>query len=145
MTLLLDTHVWIWSQEQPEKLGRQTAQTLLDPEHTNIVCTISTLEIARLLAVGTISLAIPLSAWIAHSLSSLDATTLPITHEIAAEAYALPSSFHKDPADRIIVAAARMHELTVLTADERILQYSHVRTMDAQSYRGAVHPPVRVV
>ncbi len=133
MTLLLDTHVWIWSQEQPEKLGRQTAQVLLDAEHTNTVCTISTLEIARLLAVGTISLAIPLSDWIAHSLSSLDATTLPVTHEIATEAYALPSTFHKDPADRILVAAARLHELILLTADERILRYPHVRTMDAQS------------
>ena len=133
MTLLLDTHVWIWSQEQPEKLGRQTAQALLDPEQTNTVCTISTLEIARLLATGTISLAIPLSTWITHSLNSLDATTLPVTHEIAAEAYALPSTFHKDPADRILVAAARLHELTLLTADKRILQYPHVRTMDAQS------------
>ena len=133
MTLLLDTHVWVWSQEQPEKLGRQAKQALLDPEHTNTVCTISTLGIARLLAVGTISLAIPLSDWIAHSLNSLDATTLPVTPEIAAEAYALPSTFHKDPADRILVAAARLHELTLLTADERILQYPHVRTMDAQS------------
>ncbi len=133
MTLLLDTHVWIWSQEQPEKLGRQTAQALLDSEHTNTVCTISTLEIARLVAVGTISLAIPLSTWITHSLNSLDATTLPVTHEIAAEAYALPSTFHKDPADRILVAAARLHELILLTADKRILQYPHVRTMDAQS------------
>ncbi len=106
MTLLLDTHVWIWSQEQPEKLGRQTARALLDPEYTDTICTISTLEVARLLAVGTISLAIPLSAWIAHSLSSLDATTLPVTHAIAAEAYALPATFHKDPADRILVAAA---------------------------------------
>ena len=133
MTLLLDTHVWIWSQEQPEKLGRRAAKALLAPEHVNVVCTISTLEIARLLAVDTISLTIPLDTWIADSLRGLEATTVTVTHEIAAEAYSLPPTFHKDPADRILVAVARIHQLILLTADERILQYPHVRTMDAQS------------
>ena len=98
-----------------------------------MVCTISTLEIARLLAGETLSLTVPLDTWIADSLRTLEATTLPVTHEIAAEAYRLPPVFHKDPADRILVAAARIHHLTLLTADERILQYPHVRTMDAQS------------
>lgn len=98
-----------------------------------MVCTISTLEIARLLAVDTLSLTVPLDTWIADSLRSLEETTLTVTHEIAAEAYSLPPVFHKDPADRILVAAARIHQLTLLTADERILQYPHVRTMDAQN------------
>lgn len=133
MTLLLDTHVWVWSQEQHEKLGRRAAHALLAPEHVNMVCTISTLEIARLLAVDTLSLTVPLDTWIADSLRSLEATTLTVTHEIAAEAYSLPPVFHKDPAGRILVAAARIHQLTLLTADERILQYPHVRTMDARS------------
>ena len=132
MTLLLDTHVWIWSQEQPEKLGRRAARALLAPEHVNTVCTISTLEIARLLAVDTIALAVPLDTWIEDSLRSLEARTLTLTHEIAAEAYSLPPDFHKDPADRILVAVARIHQLILLTAAERILQHPHVRTMDAR-------------
>ncbi|MDE0035187.1 MAG: type II toxin-antitoxin system VapC family toxin [Deltaproteobacteria bacterium] len=133
MNLLLDTHVWVWSQEQPEKLGPRARQALLDREHSNTICTISTLEIARLLTVGTLSLAIPLSTWIADSLRNLDATSVTVTHEIAAEAYTLPSAFHKDPADRILVATARIHQLILLTADERILKYPHVQAMDAQS------------
>ena len=132
MTLLLDTHVWIWSQGQPEKLGQRSVQALLTPQYTNTICTISTLELARLLAVGTISLAMPLRDWIEQSLRELAATTLPLTHEIAVEAYALPAAFHTDPADRILVAAARIHRLTLLTADERILDYPHVRTIDAR-------------
>ena len=83
-----------------------------------MICTISTLELARLLAVGMISLAVPLHEWIEQSLRELAATTLPLTHEIAVEAYALPSAFHKRPADRILVATARIHRLTLLTADE---------------------------
>jgi PIN domain nuclease of toxin-antitoxin system len=48
------------------------------------------------------------------------------------DAYALPGPFHKDPADRLLVAAARCHELTVLTANERILRYRGVRSRDAR-------------
>ena len=106
---------------------------MLARDHDNTVCTISTLEIARLLAVGAISLSIPLGTWIAESLRNLDATSLTVTHKITTEAYTLPSAFHKDPADRILVAAARIHQLILLTADERILQYPHVLAMDAQS------------
>ena len=49
-----------------------------------------------------------------------------------AEAYALPGAFHKDPADRILVATAREHLLTLVTADERILAYDGVETLDAR-------------
>ena len=48
------------------------------------------------------------------------------------ESYALPGSFHPDPADRLLVATARVHGLTLLTADKRILRYSKVRSMDAR-------------
>lgn len=80
----------------------------------------------------TIELQVPLSAWIERSLSELGAQSLPVTHEIAAEAYALPAPFHKDPVDRILVAAARRHQLSLVTADERILRYAGVRSMDAR-------------
>ena len=132
MTLLLDTHVWVWSQEQPEKLGRRAARALVSPDEVNTVCTISTLEIARLVAGGAISLAMPLPDWITHSLRELDATTLAVSHEIAQEAYALPAPFHRDPADRVLVAAARIHQMVLLTADERLLQYPHVDTLDVR-------------
>jgi PIN domain nuclease of toxin-antitoxin system len=104
----------------------------LAPDIQNTVCAISTLEIARLIAVKTIELQGPLSAWIERSLSELGARSLPVTHEIAGEAYALPAPFHKDPVDRILVAAARLHHLSLLTADERILRYAGVRSVDVR-------------
>jgi PIN domain nuclease of toxin-antitoxin system len=67
-----------------------------------------------------------------RSLTELGAQSLPITHEIAAEAYTLPAPFHKDPVDRIRVAAARRHQLSLVTADERILRYAEVRSLDAR-------------
>lgn len=132
MRLLLDTHVWVWTQEQPERLGPRTKRLLVAGEHENVVCAISTLEIARLIAAGEIRLTIPLAEWITQSMAELAAKTVSMTHEIAMEAYALPGTFHRDPADRILVAAARRDGLMLVTADERLLAYSHVRTQDAR-------------
>ena len=132
MKLLLDTHVWIWSQEDADRLGPRTKRLLVGPEHENHVCTISTLELARLVAAGDINVSIALREWVERALRAIQARTVPVSHEIAMEAYALPGLFHKDPADRLLVAAARCHELTVLTADERILNYHGVRSRDAR-------------
>ena len=132
MKLLLDTHVWIWSQEDPERLGPQTKRLLTAAEHENHVCTVSTLELARLAATGAVSVSIALREWVERALRAIQARTVQISHEIALEAYALPEPFHKDPADRLLVAASRCHQLTLLTADERILIYHGVRSRDAR-------------
>ena len=132
MKLLLDTHVWIWSQEDPDRLGPQTRRLLLGPEHENHVCTVSTLELARLVAVGGVIISIAMREWVERAMRAIHARTVQISHEIAIEAYALPGPFHKDPADRLLVAAARCNELTVLTADKRILDYRGVPSRDAR-------------
>jgi PIN domain nuclease of toxin-antitoxin system len=51
---------------------------------------------------------------------------------IALEAYSLPDSFHRDPADRVLVATARTYQATLLTADDWILAYKHARTEDCR-------------
>lgn len=96
------------------------------------MCPISTLEISRLVAAGDIELSMPLPDWIAQSMADLSAQTVSVSHEVAMEAYALPGAFHRDPADRLLVAAARRNGLTIVTADERILAYPHVRSQDAR-------------
>jgi len=132
VTFLLDTHVWIWTQEAPEKLGELTTRLLTDRQNVLYVSTISTLEIARLLMVGTVSLSEPLTSWVSETLRALECGTMEISHQIAIEAYSLPGDFHKDPADRILVATARIYDLTLVTMDERILQYSHVTSQDSR-------------
>jgi len=130
--VLLDTHVWIWTQEQPERLGPRTKRLLIGAEHENAVCPISTLEISRLVAAAEIRLSMPLAEWVVESMADLAAQTVAMSHEVAMEAYALPGTFHRNPADRILVAAARRNGLTLVTADDRILSYPHVRTQDAR-------------
>lgn len=132
MRLLLDTHVWIWSQECAEKLGATAVKDLKQGDTSIFVSPVSTLEIARLVSGGRIELTGSVEGWVSDTSESLRCSTLEISHEIAAAAYDLPDDFHKDPADRLLVATARVHQLTLLTADERILAYRHVESRDAR-------------
>ena len=132
MNLLLDTHVWIWAVEDPKQLGRKTRTALSDSRNERAVCAVSTLELARLVWSRDLVLRIPVQEWISKSLLDLRAESLPVTDEIAVEAYRLPEPFHRDPADRQIVACARLGGLTVVTADDRILDWTHVTTQDAR-------------
>ena len=132
MKILLDTHVWIWSQESPEQLGPDARSTVADESNALCISTVSSLEIARLVWGDRLTLAGRLEAWISESLNALLAETVPLTHEIAVAAYNLPGEFHRDPADRMLVATAIVHDLTVMTADERILAYPHRLSLDAR-------------
>lgn len=131
MKILLDTHVLIWSQERPEELGKKTRKLLMDPGHTLFISSISTLEIGRLLYLGRLTLNKGLQEWLDEAFLNLQASELTLTHAIACESYALPGEFHKDPADRILVATARMEKAGLLTSDKLILDYPHVSTLDS--------------
>ena len=126
MRILLDTHVWLWSQEAPDEFGTVARKIILNENNELFVSSISSLEMARLAWGERITLKMQLRAWIAETLNWLKAETLPITNEIALAAYELPGEFHRDPADRILVATAMVHQLTLITADSRILEYPHV-------------------
>ena len=132
MNLLLDTHVWIWSQEAPDRLGERTRKLLINPAAALNVSTISTLEIARLIDGGLLDLSGTIETWVRRSLEYIQARSIDLSHEIAIAAYALPAGFHKDPADRVLAATARVLDLEFVTADERILAYRHIRTIDAR-------------
>jgi PIN domain nuclease of toxin-antitoxin system len=128
---LLDTHVWIWSQEDPKRLGGNSRRLLLDSAQEHFVSAISALEIARLIDRGFLRLKHQFAEWKELSLSQLQAGTTDVTHEIAWEAYNLPGKFHSDPADRVLVATARLNGFTLLTADDLILRYGHVKSVSA--------------
>lgn len=132
MSFLLDTHVWIWTQEQPDAIGTK-ARSLLETTGDDLcVSVISTLEIARLISGGLLELKGSLDRWVRSAVDSIEARSIDVDHRIAIEAYKLPGRFHKDPADRMLVATARINGLTLVTADERILAYRAVRTLDAR-------------
>lgn len=132
MRLLLDTHVWFWALQSPDRLGPACQALLKDPQTELAVATVSTLEFGQLVSSGKIEIRGTLDAWVHRGIQALSTQTIEMTHRIALLAYALPGEFHKDPADRILVATAIDQGLTLATADERILIYPHVMALDAR-------------
>ncbi len=84
------------------------------------VSVISVWEVALLEAKGRIGLTLPLSEWVTRALAP-PLKLAPLTPEIAIESSRLPPPFHNDPADRILMATARLEGLTLVTRDGRIL------------------------
>lgn len=124
--ILLDTHVWIWLMEGSVELNSKQQQTINEAARHNVVAiaAISVWESAMLVQKGRIKLEKPLLAWVQEALALPGVELKPLTPEIAVESSQLPDRFHGDPADRLIVATARVHQLTLLTHDQKILDYA---------------------
>ena len=128
--IVLDTHIWIWWVHNPELLSQAQRECLTDNEADFIgVSAISCWEIAKLVERGRLELPVPLEEWFDQALSYPGIQLLGLSPEIAIESTRLPGEFHRDPADQIIVATARIYGCALLTSDEKILNYSHVTTL----------------
>jgi PIN domain nuclease of toxin-antitoxin system len=130
--VLLDTHVWIWAFEGNERLGPSSRGILENQDNERWISPVSTLEIARLIEGGDFMISCSFASWLEQSIVDLSLKTQEVSHEIAIKAYQLPGSFHRYPADRQIVATAICHGLQLMTADQRILEYKGVNTIDAR-------------
>ena len=130
--LLLDTHVWIWLM-LGEKLTMKT-QALIE-EYAESGCLflscISLWEVSMLASKNKIHLDRPCSEWIDAALDDPIINLITLTPAISVESAYLPGEFHGDPADRIIVATARVELLTLLTRDEKILVYSNDKYLNS--------------
>lgn len=93
------------------------------------VSAISFWELAKSVELGKLELPLPLEEWFGQALSYPGIQLLALTPEIAIESTRLPSEFHRDPADQMIVATARVYDCPLITADGKILDYSHVKTI----------------
>jgi len=132
VNLLLDTHVWFWAVENPSSLGRHCRAALESPEHALHVATVSVLEFGQLESARRILFRGTLESWVRRGTAALGLQTIDLSTDVALLSYALPGEFHKDPADRVLVATAVHHGFTLITADARILAYPKVLTLDAR-------------
>lgn len=131
MTALLDTHILIWwlndvSPLSPEQRGVIESASADSPL---LVSDISLWEVAALYDLGRIRLTVPLREWLDKAVAPPLVRRQGISPAIAAELAALPDSFHRDPADRILVATARVFGATLLTHDRRIVEANLVETL----------------
>jgi PIN domain nuclease of toxin-antitoxin system len=93
------------------------------------VSVISAWEIAKLVEYDRLTLPCQLQKWFSDALSYPGVRLIELTPEIAIESTKLPSKFHRDPADQIIVATARLQDSALVTSDSKILKYPHVNTV----------------
>jgi len=128
--IVLDTHVWSWWVHCPERLTDAQQSVLTAAEADVIgVSAISCWEAAKLVERGRLELPVSLERWFPLAFAYPGVALLPLTPEIALASTRLPGSFHRDPADQLIVATARVLKCPLLTSDTRILAYEHVRTI----------------
>jgi PIN domain nuclease of toxin-antitoxin system len=120
---ILDTHAWVWwLHGETARLGRRTVDALdtLPAGSRPYVCDISLWEVATLVELGRLDLGEPLESWLGTATNAQAVQIAPISARVAAEVARLPSRFRRDPADRLIVATARVLDRPLLTKDDAI-------------------------
>ncbi|GAB3323621.1 type II toxin-antitoxin system VapC family toxin [Haliea atlantica] len=131
--IVLDTHVLVWWVNHAPQLSSAASaaieQELQSPVGLVAVSAITAWEIAMLVSLGRLSLTMGVDDWISEISAVEGLQFLPVDTAVAIESTRLPGQFHKDPADRMIVALARHLNAPLLTADEKIRHYEHVRTL----------------
>ncbi len=125
--IILDTHIWIWWVAGSTQLPAD-CQALLQAEAANGlgVCAISCWEVAKLVELGKLQLTRPVDQWLAQAVQP-PIQLLPLTPEVAVTSTQLPGTFHRDPADQMIVATARLYHCPLVTLDRLIRAYPHVQ------------------
>ena len=128
--IVLDTHIWVWWVNGSAELTATQRRHVEDHEGTGLgVSVISCWEVAKLVELNRLELRCPVAEWIEQALAYPGTRFLYLTPRIAVESTQLPGEFHRDPADQMIVATARIRGCALLTADSRILRYPHVKTL----------------
>lgn len=119
----LDTHILIWWLENSPRLTKAQARVLQEFEQNKPfgVSDISLLEIGYLVSAGRIQVKGELRDWLSRATAGPLVRLCRITPAVVAEAANLPSDFHRDPADRIITATARLERARLLTQDRKII------------------------
>ena len=130
MNLLLDTHVWVWAQTRPRRLNQEARRQLQNPRNELWLSPASVWEFVDLSRRHRFGRIVDPLTWIDEAMVRLPMRDAPLTRAIAMEAgrFRMP---HNDPMDYLIVATARVLELTLVTADQNIIASKATRIVEA--------------
>jgi PIN domain nuclease of toxin-antitoxin system len=126
LKLLLDTHIWLWSVLEPNRISARTLWELESPANEKWFSPISAWELLILVGKGRMQLDLATPEWIEQSTARL--REAPLTTRIAVESRQIQIP-HQDPADRFLVATAKVLGLTLVTADRTLLALSEISTL----------------
>jgi PIN domain nuclease of toxin-antitoxin system len=124
--LVLDTHVWIWLVQGDPTLAPETRDLIRAAANAgNLrIAAVTLWEVAILASHSRIELGEQTLPWLEDAVTRSGTVVEPLTPRVAAESYQLPGSFHRDPADRMIVATSRLVRAALMTRDREILNYA---------------------
>jgi PIN domain nuclease of toxin-antitoxin system len=120
--LLLDTHVWLWWNTQPERLAANARRHIGNVRNEVFLSAASVWEMAIKRRLGKLPLPEAVGSYVARRLAADDVRALPVTvdHASAVETLEL---LHRDPFDRLLIIQARHEGLRLLTVDDEVLAY----------------------
>lgn len=126
--ILLDTHIWVrWvNGDLPTKHEKCITARQTDGLGVSLI---SCWEVAKLVEYQRLVLRYPVGEWLQNALVYPNIILLDLTLQIIVESTQLPQPFHRDPADQLIVATARVQNVPLLTLDKKIIDYPHVKVL----------------
>ncbi len=125
--ILLDTHIWLWWVHGDNRMPGDYTKILQEQELSGLcLSAISCWEVAKLVEYQRLILPLPIAEWMQKALAYPGMRLIELSPEIAIESTRLPQPFHRDPADQIIVASARVLNCPLMTVDDKIRHYPHV-------------------
>ncbi len=127
--ILLDTRIWVWWVDDNDRLTQKHQEWLEEYQTQGLGVSISSCwEVAKLVESNRLILSCSVNEWLEAALAYPGVQLLDLTLPIVVESTQL-SGFHRDPADQIIVATARIYKCRLLTSDAKILKYSNVEAL----------------
>jgi PIN domain nuclease of toxin-antitoxin system len=131
--IVLDTHALVWWVSGDDRLS-DPAHEAIEAERTTedgrlLVSAITAWEIAMLVGRGRLVLTMDVDDWLETVASIEGVQFMPVNTAVAVQSVRLPGDFLADPVDRMITALARHHAVPVVTADRKIRDYPHVKTV----------------
>ena len=129
--ILLDTHIFVWMIGGAEKLTKEAVRAITEaiPDRRILLSGISIWEITMLNCKKKLKFSTPIRMWIEQSLTAPGLILAPLSHEVLIESCLLPGEVHGDPADKIILATARIENAVLITRDQKMLQYARSEKM----------------
>jgi PIN domain nuclease of toxin-antitoxin system len=132
--MLLDTHVWLWFAEGMSAKLPERSIHMIDKVRRDaglLVSAISVWELGMQVAKGRVQLSAPLSIWVNRAVHAPGIQLVPLDGDIAVESTQLPGVLHADPADRFLIATARVLNASIATRDVQILEYGKLKLLRA--------------
>jgi PIN domain nuclease of toxin-antitoxin system len=129
--IVLDTHTLVWWVTNDAELSEK-AKKAIERERAGgeiVISAISAWEIAMLVDRGTLAFSMDIDSWLSTVREIPRVRFAPVDVDVAVKSAQLPGVFHKDPADRMIVATARKFAAPLVTKDLKIRAYAHVKTI----------------